>query len=370
VRGLNPQTDRMSLERVSTSTNHQEIETMEVKQEIDDPETSDEERNQLVHNARSRRGSRLSNKAPGVRTFLIVVIVLALAVFLAHTLVQLDTKCSLAVEHANVALQSLTSSSAGSTVPLIRGHSHNDYEQEKPLASALAAGMCSIEVDVFLEDGKLLVGHTEASDQTMQKLYLEPLRRRIDANGGSVYARAKPLGLCTQVQLVVDLKTPDANTWDAVELTLTQELGPTKGGYLSCDLETAEGRGALSPLRVVVSGVSAEAITNFAMHMSEKANRCSSLDGRRGVNRSPAVTRAVSAVQTMMSEDLAAFTGLNGQVDETKLTEFARHAHEAGVVARMWGVATSTELWQLLMDAGIDVISVDDLLLFRHFMLG
>ncbi len=43
--------------------------------------------------------------------------------------------------------------------PLLQAHSHNDYAQPKPLVGALEREFCSIEVDVFLVDGKLLVGH-------------------------------------------------------------------------------------------------------------------------------------------------------------------------------------------------------------------
>ena len=33
--------------------------------------------------------------------------------------------------------------------PGVRGHSHNDYEQPRPLFDALDAGITDIEVDIF-----------------------------------------------------------------------------------------------------------------------------------------------------------------------------------------------------------------------------
>src|SRR5689334_17418060 len=42
---------------------------------------------------------------------------------------------------------------------LYYGHSHNDYRQKHPLTDALRLGYLSIEADVFLVDGDLLVAH-------------------------------------------------------------------------------------------------------------------------------------------------------------------------------------------------------------------
>ena len=44
-------------------------------------------------------------------------------------------------------------------VPLLRAHAHNDYEHERPLLDALDHGFASVEADVWLVDGQLLVAH-------------------------------------------------------------------------------------------------------------------------------------------------------------------------------------------------------------------
>src|SRR5262249_11249891 len=62
-----------------------------------------------------------------------------------------------------------------------RGHAHNDYEHPRPLFDALDHGFRSVEADIFLVDGKLLVGHAQADlkpERTLEKLYLDPLRDR------------------------------------------------------------------------------------------------------------------------------------------------------------------------------------------------
>ena len=43
--------------------------------------------------------------------------------------------------------------------PLPQAHAHNDYEHDRPLRDALDPGFTSVEADVWLVDGKLLVAH-------------------------------------------------------------------------------------------------------------------------------------------------------------------------------------------------------------------
>lgn len=43
--------------------------------------------------------------------------------------------------------------------PLPQAHAHNDYEHDRPLQDALSHGFSSVEADVWLVDGELLVAH-------------------------------------------------------------------------------------------------------------------------------------------------------------------------------------------------------------------
>ena len=63
--------------------------------------------------------------------------------------------------------------------PLPRAHAHNDYQHTRPLLDALNQGFCSVEADIYLVEGQLLVGHDRdelSTERTLQSLYLEPLR--------------------------------------------------------------------------------------------------------------------------------------------------------------------------------------------------
>src|SRR6266568_639216 len=99
------------------------------------------------------------------------------------------------------ALGSLTITSpvlAAEPTPLIHAHAHNDYEHKRPLFDALDQGFCSVEADIYLVDGELLVAHDRAKvrpERTLQALYLDPLADRVRRNGGRVYRDGPPVVL-------------------------------------------------------------------------------------------------------------------------------------------------------------------------------
>jgi alkaline phosphatase len=86
-------------------------------------------------------------------------------------------------------------------------HSHNDYQQTFPFWDAYNHGFGSIEVDVFLWNNSLLVGHEVKElhpKKTIEELYLEPLNK---------LAKENKLG---SLLLLVDLKTEAISTLDAL----------------------------------------------------------------------------------------------------------------------------------------------------------
>src|SRR6266852_3845830 len=68
-------------------------------------------------------------------------------------------------------------------MPMTAAHSHNDYEQRRPLLDALALGYRSVEADIWLRDSELWVSHKGRSlAGTLRELYLDPLQDRADRN--------------------------------------------------------------------------------------------------------------------------------------------------------------------------------------------
>lgn len=65
----------------------------------------------------------------------------------------------------------------------IHCHSHNDYWRKIPLYSAIDSGCSSVEVDLWLVDTEVYVGHrrlTLTSERTLSNLYLDPLLRLLE----------------------------------------------------------------------------------------------------------------------------------------------------------------------------------------------
>jgi hypothetical protein len=61
---------------------------------------------------------------------------------------------------------------------LVPVHSHNDYTRHIPLFEALASGCISVEADVHLKGGDLLIGHTSKGlrrSVNLRRMYLGPL---------------------------------------------------------------------------------------------------------------------------------------------------------------------------------------------------
>ncbi len=101
--------------------------------------------------------------------------------------------------------------------PLRQAHAHNDYEHQRPLFDALDRGFTSVEADIYLVDGQLLVGHDPEDlrpERTLQSLYLEPLRQRVLDNQGGVYPGFDGF------QLMIDLKSTGASTYAELDRVL------------------------------------------------------------------------------------------------------------------------------------------------------
>jgi hypothetical protein len=74
---------------------------------------------------------------------------------------------------------------SASVEPLAATQAHNDYHQCRPVYDALDSGFTSIEADVWLMDGRLLVGHDRSeatAGRSLERLYLSPLEGRVRMN--------------------------------------------------------------------------------------------------------------------------------------------------------------------------------------------
>lgn len=109
-------------------------------------------------------------------------------------------------------------SAAAFAQPLSQAHAHNDYEHDRPLLDALDHGFTSVEADIWLVFGELFVAHDAHEirmGRTLESLYLNPLRERVRANGGSVFEGAE-----MPLTLLIDIKTEDEATYRALHEVL------------------------------------------------------------------------------------------------------------------------------------------------------
>ena len=84
-----------------------------------------------------------------------------------------------------------TACGAGEVIPLPRAHAHNDYRHERPLFDALDHGFCSVEADIFLVEGQLLIGHFSSRYKDYDQLEEEARAIFKHTNGvkdGEVYS--------------------------------------------------------------------------------------------------------------------------------------------------------------------------------------
>jgi alkaline phosphatase len=102
----------------------------------------------------------------------------------------------------------------------ISKHSHNDYEQPHPFQTAYQHFFVSIEADIYLSKGRLLIAHDTAglkANHTLEEFYLHPISKVIKSNKGSIYPNPnKPL------QLLVDIKSEAYTTLASFIQTLKQ----------------------------------------------------------------------------------------------------------------------------------------------------
>lgn len=229
---------------------------------------------------------------------------------------------------------------AGSSY-LPRAHSHNNYEQERPLAGALQMGFASIEVDIVLADGELYVAHGPdevRASITLTRLYLDPLRQVAEENGGWIYQPPLP-----PLQLLVDIKTEANSTYRALRETLKDYPG----------LFTTWGPEGVrpGPVTVVLSGNRAIDI------ISAEDERRVAIDGRIFEDRSafgPETMPLVSADWEKLGPE---------SVDERLAVArtLVEQLHGEGRQVRFWATPESEGLWAELLAVGVDYIGSDDI---------
>ena len=241
--------------------------------------------------------------------------------------------------------------------PMLSGHSHNDYLRERPLWDALSLGFTSIEVDIFLVGGALLVGHDEEAldvNRTLQSLYLDPLRDHVRRHDGWVYPSQHSL------DLVIDIKSDARSTYEVLAGVLME--------YPDLFTTYSETRVQTRAVSAIVSGNRARKL------MMAESVRIATYDGRIEDLGHLIPANFISLISANW-EDHFGWRGIGSlsEWDSRRLEQRIEEAHRSGYRLRFWNIPSPDsrpveEVWLQLLDAGVDLLSVDDLKAYRDFV--
>jgi hypothetical protein len=211
----------------------------------------------------------------------------------------------------------------------------------------------SIEADVFLVGGDLLVGHDRREctpERTLRGMYLEPLAERARAGGGRVYPDAS--ATLPPLILLVDLKRDGDAAYRALDAMLAA----------SADVWTSVENGVVTPraVSVVVSGdIPRDTIAGQAL-------RRAFVDGREPDLETPIGASAPTSLVPMVSLSWPERFGWIGlgpmpKKERERLRQLVSAAKGRGYGLRFWGTPNLPKFWAELVLEGVPLIGVDDL---------
>lgn len=232
---------------------------------------------------------------------------------------------------------------------LPNGHSHNDYVHPHPLLDALSYGFKSIEIDVWLYNGKLVVDHDGIGLDTkkeIEELYLKPIAERIKARNGWVYDRDT-----TPTVFMIEFK----NDGELCYVKLKEIIEKYKP--LFCD---RMGKGG--PIKILITG-------NKPWKTLLQGNE--QFVTADGDIKQIAESTPAYIIERVSDPYTNHFTwrgrGKMPKAQKEKLLELVKVAHYHGRQIRFYSLPQNERVWAALLDAGVDWINVDKLEKFATF---
>ena len=231
-------------------------------------------------------------------------------------------------------------------------HSHNDYHQPHPLTDALNNGMISIEADVFLQNGQLLVGHEKselAANRTLESLYLNPLWKRIN----QTQARFSP------IILMIDIKDNGGSSYEALKKILV----PYRKMLTRFHHNKIEKRA----VTIILSG------DRPVEQMRIESDRFAFIDGRI----SDLSHQESPLLFPLISDDWNRYFSWKGKGtispgEYKKLKQLVNDCHLQGKMIRFWGMPFESEqsvpFWNLFRKAGVDLIGCDCPSCYKNYL--
>ena len=220
-------------------------------------------------------------------------------------------------------------------------HSHNDYWRPAPFWTAYSAKLYSYEADIYCIDGQLFVAHDRDDikpENTLEKLYIEPIVSVYKANDGKPWEGAKH-----GIQLLVDIK----NETDPAMAALSEAFGK----YPEVFDRSVNPYG----VQIAITG-------NFPKPEDfAKWPKFMGIDGRLDINYTPEQLERV----VLISEYFRDFVKWNGKGtmlpdQEKELKAVIEKVHAMGKPIRFWSTPECESTYYTFYNLGIDFVNTDD----------
>ena len=218
-------------------------------------------------------------------------------------------------------------------------HSHNDYNRTVPFWEAYSQHCASIEADVFLQDGEILVAHNRkdvTAERSLRKMYIEPIVKTFRENGGRMWK-----GSDDRLQLVVDLKTGESLPG---VIALAEEYP---------DVFTTE-----NGVKIVITG-DEPAPDDFGKWPSWLWFDGDFKDGK--LNYTPEQLKRIAMISTDFRKFARNWNGKGRMINSEleAVTKAIETAHEAGKPIRFWDAPEGTTAYFTLHKLGVDFFNTD-----------
>ena len=223
-------------------------------------------------------------------------------------------------------------------------HSHNDYEQERPLARALELGFQSIEIDILLHENQLKVSHNKSKlsqKPTIEELYFDPLINLIKSDNLLKW-------------VLIDFKHYSLETLETLHSSVLKYTDLFQS-------RTSNDRN--SPLQIILSGniPRKEIANNPKYDYFFLDGRISDLDNTDPLIYTPIISSNITSFTTWRRNH-------NLKEDEMKTIKLLVNKLQVhGIKLRFWNTKDNVKIWTQLLDIGVDVISVDNLEKFKEY---
>ncbi|MHA4810316.1 alkaline phosphatase [Flavitalea flava] len=226
-------------------------------------------------------------------------------------------------------------------------HSHNDYEQRTPFWMAYNEGFASIEADIWLRNGRLLIGHDTSeikAGRTLEEFYLKPLLTGLEKNNGHPFTDAS-----RTLQMLIDIKTDSIFTVDSLVALLKRY--PAISGNPSVKWVITGNRPDPSLFPSYPPFIWFDGVLSFDY-------------------RPDALARIA-----MLSDDLKQYTLWNGKgiipADEReKVVAAIAKSHQLHKPVRFWDAPDFINAWSQLMHLQVDYINTDHIQELGGFLKG